>query len=127
MAPPKRNSLFEKFDRDLFLKDMSIALQTWFVLEIGSFLLLPNFRLISDQNRWMTWIGISVPLGLLGAILIGISSECIRVFEEHFNSKQKGSWVFFAQLGGWLGLAGVGFPLSIVILEIWLAFTQRLP
>jgi hypothetical protein len=125
MARFRRQSLLARFNRDLFTKDMSTALQTWLVLEIGSFFLLPNFKVIPKDNIFLTWILISIPLGILGSILVGISSECIRVFEEFFNSQQKGVWILLAHLGGWLGLAGVGFPLSVVILEIWIAFSQN--
>jgi len=114
---------FEAIDLNLARKDFFSALGVWFVLEVFSFLLLPGFRLIPIENQQSTWLAMSVPLGFIGAALIGICSQLIFICQEYLHGGNKKLWLWLGQLGGWLGLAGIGFPLAIVGLEIWLLLT----
>jgi hypothetical protein len=124
MSIPKEKTLFERFDFDLAKQDAITALKIWIVLELGSFILVPQFQLLDDKNRVAVWLGISIPLGLIGSLLVGFSSEFIHICQEYMQQKNKKFWVWMGQFGGWLGLAGVGFPLSMVAVELWYNLTS---
>ena len=84
-------------------------------------MLLPNFTLISGDNKTLTWILISAPLGILGAFLIGLCSSWLqhcqlRIHKTHAN---KSLLVAIGNIGSWIGLAGIGFPLVMIGLELW--------
>lgn len=125
MPRPKRRSFFANFDFELVRKDWLTALSVWICLEILSFVLLPRFQLIQAPNKSLTWFFTSVPLGLMGALLIGLSSEFIQQCQDNLVSRSN-KWLltWIGQVAGWLGLAGVLFPLLVVVLEIWAKLTN---
>jgi hypothetical protein len=120
---PRQLQLFDRFELPHAKKDALWALQAWLVIEAGSLPFASNFAMLTAENKLLTWLAISIPIGLLGCCLVGLSSEYIRVCQDHYRrSPNKRSLVWLGLLGSWLGLAGVGFPLSIVAVEVWLNF-----
>ncbi len=121
MAPTKPKPPVQVIDSFLTQQDILSALLVWVILEGFSFILLPNFTLISGDNKTLTWILISAPLGILGAIMIGLCSSWLQYCHErlHKTNPQKKLLVALGNVGSWIGLAGIGFPLIIVGLEFW--------
>ncbi len=79
-----------------------------------------------DGNKYLNWLFISVPVGLVGSVLVGISSELLVKSQEKLRSHaNRQLFNRLAQLTSWVGLAGVGFPLSIVGLELWHRFNSQ--
>jgi hypothetical protein len=111
-----------KEDIDLFLgkQDTLSALMVWILLEGLSCLVVPSAQLIPGDDKWLSWILISVPVGLIGALLIGTSSTLVEWVQEKFDKRttNKKLWVFLSQMLGWLGMIGVGLPLILVGLEL---------
>ncbi|HEY9847366.1 MAG TPA: hypothetical protein V6D03_14370 [Candidatus Caenarcaniphilales bacterium] len=111
----------EPIDLEVAQKDFFSALTVWLILEVFSFALLPGFSLIETQNKQSAWFFVSVPLGIVGAILVGVSSQLVYFSQERLQGRNKKSLMWLGLFGGWLGLAGIGFPLAIAGLEIWWA------
>lgn len=108
-------------------KDFFSAFLVWLMLEIFSFILLPNFQLVGPENKFRTWASISIPLGLVGCVLVSVSSEFIFLCHERLVDRDlKRVLIWLGQIGGWLGLVGVGFPLIVMSIELWLTFTRQL-
>jgi hypothetical protein len=109
-------------DIDLFLgqQDTLSALMVWILLEGLSCLVVPTAQLIPGDDKWVSWILISAPLGIIGALLIGTSSSLVEWVQEKFDKRttNKKLWVLLSQMLGWIGLAGVGLPLILVGLEL---------
>lgn len=105
---------------ELAQKDFLICLGVWITLEIVSFILFPTFRLIRmPADRLQTWFWISVPLGLGGAFMVGLSSRYMAIVNERDPSSGKTTRIWLGQLIGGLGLAGIVFPLLIIMLEFF--------
>jgi hypothetical protein len=123
-SQPRRLNLFDRFDIAYAKKDALWALQAWLVLELGSIPFSLNFALLPAENKILNWLAISIPVGLFGCLLVGMSSEYIRICQDHYRqSANKRSLIWLGLMGSWFGLAGVGFPLSIVAVELWLNFS----
>jgi hypothetical protein len=125
---PVLKAKFSFSELDLFLtqQDTLTALIIWIVLEALSLIMLPNFQLIPGENKQLTWILISGPSGVLGAILIGFSSSVLQYCHDRLprRSAHKKTYIGLAQLGSWLGLAGISFPLVMAAVEFWVLFTH---
>lgn len=128
MAATKPKPSVQVFDAFLTQKDILSALLVWVILEAFSFILLPNFTLIKSDNTTLTWLSISVPLGLIGAFVIGICSSWLQYchVQLHKTNPHKKLLVALCNIGSWIGLAGIGFPLIIVGLEFWLLIAHGL-
>ncbi len=102
-------------------KDAANALVVWAVLEGLSLLILPTFRIIQGDQRLPIWLSITIPLGIIGAVLIGVSSWAVKQVQETIDRQaaNKNLYVTVAQAIGWLGAIGVGFPLIVVGLELF--------
>jgi hypothetical protein len=107
-------------------KDAASALIVWVVLEFLSLLILPTFKLIQGDHRLPIWLSITIPLGIIGAVLIGISSWAVKQVQNKIDRQaaNKNLYVTLAQAVGWLGVIGVGFPLIVVGLELWFSMLR---
>ncbi|MBW4419104.1 MAG: hypothetical protein KME13_07720 [Myxacorys californica WJT36-NPBG1] len=113
------NFSFDELQR----KDLFIALGLWLVVELVSFVFFPIVGLINPGDKLKAWFIISVPLGVGGAILIGASSRFLAAFHETARKEYKRLYGFLGQFGGWIGLAGILFPLFMVCVEFFSRLT----
>lgn len=120
--PHPQNYVDLKDQIDVFLgkQDTLSAIMVWTLLEGLSCLVVPTSQIIPGDDKWLTWFLISFPLGILGAILIGLSSILVQWVQDTFDKRtsHKKTWVLLSQALGWLGMVGVGLPLIMVGLEL---------
>jgi hypothetical protein len=116
-------------DLHLARKDALSALMVWILLEGLSLLVLPNFQLIKGETKAWTWFLITIPMGILGSGLIGLSSWLVKRIQEKVDRQDSNKQLFatLSQALGWLGLIGIGFPIIMVGLELWLLLLQGTP
>lgn len=120
---PRSLNILDRIDGNVLKKEILMAIPPWVVLELFSFPFVHGFSQIPGSNKYLTWLMITIPLGLMGAFLVGLSSEFIRICQEHFRSSpNKRSLIGLGLVASWLGLAGIGFPMSIVVVELWMNF-----
>jgi hypothetical protein len=107
-------------------KDAASALIVWVFLEGLSLLILPNFQLIQGENKLPIWLSITLPSGIIGAVMIGFSSWWVKWTQEKVDrqAQNKQLYATLAQAVGWLGLVGVGLPMIVVGVELWLAMLR---
>ena len=119
---PRPQPLVQDIDQFLARRDALSALIVWFWLEVLSFLVLPQFQLMTGENKILNWVAVSFPLGLIGAGLIGLSSWAVGVVQERVprSHPNKKLFVLLSEGIGWLGLIGIGFPIIVVGLELGL-------
>lgn len=120
--------LLTQSEQDLLLarKDAVSALIVWSFLEGLSLMLLPGFQMIQGASRFSIWLSITIPLGLIGAVLIGTSSWWVKWTQEKIDRQvsNKQLYVTLSQSIGWLGLVGIGFPIIVVGVELWLSLMR---
>lgn len=120
--------LLNESDQDLQLarKDAVSALFVWFFLEGLSLIILPSFQMIQGSNRLSIWLSITIPAGILGAVLMGISSWWVKWTQEKIDRQNtnKQLYVTLSQAMGWLGLVGIGLPIIVVGVELYLALMR---
>lgn len=108
---------------DITQRDFFVALGIWVFLEVLGLVLFPALGLIQPGDRLNGWIATSVPVGVIGAFLVGASSQYINVTVDRADRTNKPMQILLGQAVGWLGLAGVLFPLLVVAIEF---FTKTL-
>lgn len=99
---------------DLWRRDFLKGFTLWIVIEIVSFLVLPGLGAIQPGDRLKFWFGLSIPLGLGGALLVGGSSRFIAMTNERTSSGSKTLLSLLGQFGGSIGIAGILFPFVMV-------------
>ena len=119
---------FEEVDLFLAQRDTFTAWIVWSLLEGLSLFVFPSFRLLSGDDKLLTWLLFTVPLGLVGAVLVGASSSLLQYANQHLQSRTlaKRLALEMGQLTGLIGLAGIGFPMIYIIIEFWLMMSQSL-
>ncbi|NJM66272.1 MAG: hypothetical protein HC851_11735 [Acaryochloris sp. RU_4_1] len=122
MAQIKHKPPVQVIDTFLAQRDIFSALLVWIILEGFSFVLLPNFTVIPGDNKTLTWVLVSVPLGMGGAFVIGLCSSWLQYCQlrMHKTNPHKKLWILLGNLGSWLGLVGIGLPLITVGVQLWL-------
>ncbi|OLP20262.1 hypothetical protein BST81_00520 [Leptolyngbya sp. 'hensonii'] len=106
------NSPFENLTK----KDLIASFKIWLMMELTGFVIFPVLRLIQNLEKLQNWFLISLPLGIGGMLLIAASSQFIStVSERHANRTDKGLSILVGQVGGWVGSAGIMFPLIVVV------------
>jgi hypothetical protein len=107
-------------------KDAASALMVWIFLEGLSFTILPTFQMIQGNNKFPIWLSITIPAGVVGAAMIGVSSWWVNWTQATIDRQvpNKRLYVTLAQSVGWLGLIGVGLPIIVVGLELWLSMLR---
>jgi hypothetical protein len=104
---------------DLAKKDFFVCIGIWIALEVVSFVIFPSFRLIQPGDRLQSWFLMSLPLGILGAFMVGASSRYMAISNERDPGNARTLRIWLGQLIGGLGLAGVAFPLLMVMIEFF--------
>lgn len=99
---------------DLWRRDFLRGFGLWIVIEIVSFLVLPGLGAIQPGERLKFWFGLSIPLGIGGALLIGGSSRFIAMTNDRAAGGSKTLLSFLGQFGGSIGIAGILFPFVMV-------------
>lgn len=129
MSTLKSRTSFERIDLFLTQQDTLSALLVWAVFEGLSFLLLPTFVIISGEHQQLIWILLSGSVGVTGAVLIGLSSGLIQYYHDTLPKRgtNKQMLINVAQVMSWVGLVGVGFPLIMIIMELWLLISAGKP
>lgn len=102
---------------DLWRKDFLKGIILWIVIEIVSFLVLPGLGAIRPSDRLKFWFGLSIPLGIGGALILGGSSRFIAMTNERIASGHKTLLSLLGQFSGSIGLAGILFPFVMVVGE----------
>jgi Kef-type K+ transport system membrane component KefB len=120
-SPPTFAASADQADARLAKQDAWNALVVWVVLEILSLFILPTSPLIEGTQKLSIWLSISIPLGAVGACLIGISSWLMKHVQENVDRSHpnKRLMLFGSQAVGWVGLIGVGVPSILVGLTLW--------
>lgn len=120
--------LLNEAEQDLQLarKDAGSALIVWLFLEGLSLMILPSFQMIQGSNRLSIWLSITIPAGLIGAVLMGISSWWVKWTQEKIDRQDsnKQLYVTLSQAVGWLGLIGIGLPIIVVGVELYLSLMR---
>ncbi|MBD2104616.1 hypothetical protein [Leptolyngbya sp. FACHB-261] len=102
-------------------RDFKTSLSTWVSLEFLVFVVLPVLKIIPSDNL-QRWFLLSLPLGLGGAFLVGVASDFVaRAREDEFEGSRI-VLVWIGQVGGWFGLAGIGFPMILAVSRFLRAF-----
>jgi hypothetical protein len=107
-------------------KDAASALIVWIFLEGLSLLILPNFQLIQGSSKIQIWLSITLPAGILGAVMIGVSSWWVTWIQDNIDRQDQNKRLYttLSQALGWCGLIGVGLPMIVVGLELWLSMLR---
>ena len=105
---------------ELQRKDFVSALTLWVVAEFVGLLFFPALGVINPGVKLKEWFALSIPLGIGGAILITLSSRFVVLSSDRSaarDSKLLGS--ILGQIGGWIGLGGVLYPLIVATIEFF--------
>jgi Kef-type K+ transport system membrane component KefB len=113
-------------DVSLAKKDAWNALGIWVFLEVLSIYVLQTSPIIENAHKLTIWLSLSIPLGAVGACLIGLSSWLMKHIQEQVDRSHpnKRLMLFFSQAVGWIGLIGVGLPSILVGLTL-LSFVTK--
>lgn len=123
MPPIREKSFLEFYDFSQAWRQTFNSLKGWIILEVICFGLLPALKLIDTRARMDGWFIPSIIAGLVGASLLGLSSELLRVVEDRLSGTQKKPLVVLGRVASLVGIAGVGLPLFLVGIEVWINFT----
>lgn len=104
---------------ELARRDFLIALGIWLSLEFVAFVIFPALRLINPGDRMVGWFWTSIPLGIGGALLLGLSSRFVAISNELRDPQKRRARIFLAQVASWVGLVGIAFPLLMISLEFF--------
>jgi Kef-type K+ transport system membrane component KefB len=125
---PSISSSSGKEDVRLAKQDAWNALVIWIVLEALSLFVLYNYdsHLIGGTHKLTVWLSLSLPLGAVGACLIGLSSWLMKHVQEQVDRSHpnKRLMLFASQAVGWVGLMGIGLPSILVGLTLWSFVTK---
>ena len=103
---------------DLARKDLFFSLGIWLAIAVVSFVLLPALHLSQPSALLIFWIGVSVVLGIGGAVLMALGTQFTSVLAAQDKAVRRSTRVFISLLS-WLGLIGISFPLLYMSMEIF--------
>ncbi len=120
---PGSANFSKREDRLLARKDSLNAFIIWFFLEGLNFLLnllVPN-PLMAERSKLIAWLVLSVPMGLVGSVLVGASSLLLKNIQEQVDRAHpnKRAMLISAQAVGWAGLVGISLPILMVGATLW--------
>lgn len=100
-------------------RDLVTSLMLWMVAEFVGLLLFPSLGVIDPGAKLRTWFIFSLPFGLLGSVIIAMSSRWMAIANEMPTGNAKSLLVLIGQMSGWVGLIGVLYPLIMAIIEFF--------
>jgi Kef-type K+ transport system membrane component KefB len=120
-SSPNISSSSSQEDVRLAKQDAWNALVIWIVLEVLSLFVLPTSPFIEGKHKFSIWLSLSLPIGMVGACLIGLSSWLMKHVQEQVDRSHpnKRLMLFASQAVGWVGLIGIGLPSILVGLTLW--------
>lgn len=112
---------------ELTKRDFLTSLGVWLVIEFVCFVMFPRIGLIEPNARLNTWFWISVPLGVIGAFVLAVSSRLLGLADADDGSdrQKRSSRMTLGQIGGWLGIAGILFPFVMMAYEFFVTASNR--
>ncbi|MBD2092902.1 hypothetical protein H6F67_23925 [Microcoleus sp. FACHB-1515] len=112
---------------ELTKRDFLTSLGIWLVIEFACFVLFPRMGLIEPNARLNTWFWISVPLGVIGAFLVAVSSRLLGLadLDDGSDRAKRNSRMRLGQIGGWLGIGGILFPFVMMAYEFFVTASDR--
>lgn len=123
--PPRQYQVPSFTFENITGRDFRRALMLWIALEILSFVVFPVTGMIRPGPRLSTWFWTSVPVGLVGALLVGFSSQYLVVTNNRPLTSNKPMLMLLGQAVGWLGMGGVLFPFLITSIEFFRTLTFK--
>lgn len=102
-------SIAQAFRRKEFFTSLGI----WLGLQIVCLIVVMIFDSQVMATELRDWVYISLPLGAIGATLIGFGAGAVQLCKSHCKGLVRRLGIFLADLISFLGLIGVGFPLFI--------------
>jgi hypothetical protein len=106
-------------------KDLLSCIGVWLALEIVCFGLLPVVGLARSTVNINPWFVASVPLGIGGAFLLASSSH-LAESDRRETRWQKRLTALSTALVSWVGLLGIGFPILVMSLLIFIDLFTKL-
>lgn len=106
-------------------KDLLIALGLWVIVEFIGFLFFPLTGLISPGDQLKGWFITSIPLGIGGALLVSSSSRFMALANESRTGNAKSLLQILGHFGGWVGIAGILYPLWMACFEFFTKFKLK--
>ncbi len=103
--------------RHPLLRELLISLLIWLGLVVVVLVLLPSTEVLQPGDRLPLWWSITVPLGLIGAMLLALAPHWVSRSKRLSNVHNRRSRLLFSRLAGWLGLMGISFPLFVLVFE----------
>lgn len=103
--------------KDVAKKDFYSSLGLWLGLEFICFVVCPALQIIRPGERLQSWFALSLPLGIMGALTIGASTQLVAASTDAVTRENKFLRMWVGQFGGWLGLVGIAFPLLMIGIE----------
>lgn len=99
-------------------KDLFICLGIWLALEAVSVGIVPAIGLSQPGLALNLWHIVSVPMGIGGAFLLAYATQ-LTTSDAAPGSRRRVSRPQLASLSSWAGLAGIGFPLLVISVQIF--------
>jgi hypothetical protein len=97
-------------------KDLISALTLWLIAEFIAFAIFPALEVIKPSKGELNqWFLTSLPLGLGGVLLFALTSRFITLAHGRENGSTKDVIVLLNQVGGFLAILGVVYPLIVVL------------
>jgi len=110
---------------ELTKRDFFASLGIWIVLEFVCFFVFPRIGLIEPSDRLRTWVLMSLPLGLGGAIAMAVGSRLLALADDEYNRAKRGSRMTLGQISGGLGIIGILFPFVVTAYEFLVTAAAR--
>jgi hypothetical protein len=100
-------------------KDFYTSLGVWTALEMICFVVLPLVGLVQPESKLQGWFYASFPLGIGGALVIGLSSWWIAVAIRKSQGWVRVLRVLLGEVVSLVGVAAIAYPLLVGSMELF--------